>query len=104
MKIEFDSDTPKQSHKLDEDSIQYIKEMLEDGLTPRNIARYIGVSETTIRYIISPKKRWKWTKTYYKKNRESLLKKMREYAKEYNKRPENIIKRRKYQKEHRKTK
>ena len=73
----------KKSHKMTEEEKQYILEMHEDHLTPRNIARYLGYSETTIINLLTPGKRRASQKKWISKNKEKLQKQTLEYSKVY---------------------
>ena len=69
--------------RLTDETLNEIREFLDDGMTVRNIARYLGISETAIRYnffLNEKKKIIKSNDIWHKKNRERILEKMRQYS------------------------
>jgi len=76
----------RKSHKLDQEERDFIFEMTEDFITPRNIARYMGYSTSTVLNILNPGKRKEIQMKWNQKNRARVKRSVDLYQKKYKKR------------------
>lgn len=53
--------------KIPEDCREEIREMYRDGLTIKNIARYIGISVSAAQWVVDPKRQREAQQRYYRK-------------------------------------
>ncbi len=68
------------SHFLSKDDLREMNRMLASGRYSKiNVARYLGISTTTLYYYINRKARRMTQLKYYRKNRDKILSSMRDY-------------------------
>jgi predicted transcriptional regulator len=79
---------------IPQDTLKEAVELVKDGVSIKTAAKYLGISPSSISYLVRSKRYKEIQKKSYLKHREVRLKKMRAYSKKRNRltNPNNISK------------
>ena len=70
-------------NKIPQDVKDEFFQMVKDGITANNAARYLGISVIHGYYLLDPEKYGKRHREYIERNKEKVYARNREYSKEY---------------------